>query len=215
MFKTAGLATATFFLLCAAAAGQDGGHFDVSLGAAGLLTKQTTGNGIQQTATKSGAFLGSVRVRFNAKHSIIGNYARGNDSQLFITPNVFRIQSNVTELSGAYVFNPIETKRLEPFIFAGGGVLVFNPFTSFVNTVQVAVPSVRQTEVAFLYGAGVDYRIFDKVPMIRGSGAAPHLALRFQYRGLFYKAPDFQNPDLFTGSRTHLAEAAVGLVIKF
>jgi hypothetical protein len=215
MLKRAFLVATGLLLLNHFVIGQDSGHFDISLNAAGLLAKQTSWNGIVQTSTKSGAFLATARWRFNARHSIEANYARGNDSQIYTTPNIFRIQSNVTEFSGAYVFSPVETEKLEPFVFAGAGALAFNPFNTFVNTTQVAVPSVRQTEFAVLYGAGVDYKIFSSIPVIRSSPAATHMALRLQYRGLFYKAPNFKNPSLFTGSRGHLAEAAIGLVIKF
>ena len=215
MFKRAGLAAAALFFLTSAGVGQESGRFDIGLSAAGLLPKQTTANGIVQTSTKSGAFLGTARWRFNAKHSMEANYARGNDSQIYTTPNIFRIQSRITELTGAYVFSPVETAKLEPFVFAGAGVLVFNPFNTFINTIQVPIPSVKQTQFAVLYGAGVDYRIFSIVPIIRRSSLSPHLALRLQYRGLFYKAPNFKNPSLFTGSRGHVAEAAIGVVFKF
>ncbi|MGH9513545.1 MAG: hypothetical protein ACRD2U_15555 [Terriglobales bacterium] len=215
MFKKAGLAAVLLLSLTSAGFGQEGGRFDLSFGVAGLLPKQTSANGIVQTPTKSGAFLGTARLRFNARHSIEANYARGSDSQIYTTPNVFRIQSNVTEATGAYVFSPFETKKFEPFVFGGAGVLVFNPFNTFVNTIQTPVPSVQQKEFAVLYGAGLDYKIFHQVPLVRGTDLASHLALRFQYRGLFYKAPNFKNPSLFTGSRAHLAEAAAGLVIKF
>jgi hypothetical protein len=214
MFKKAGLA-AVLFLLASGAVGQDEGHFDIGFSVTGVLPMQTSGNGIVQSPTKSGVFLATGRWRANAKHSIEANYARGNDSQIYKTSNIFRIQSNVTELSGAYVFSPVETESLEPFLFAGVGALTFNPFNTFINTVQVPVPSVRQTELAILYGGGVDYRIFSKVPVIRRSALASQVALRFQYRGLSYKAPNFKSPNLFTGSRGHMAEAAVGLVIKF
>src|ERR1700730_17723856 len=104
MHKKSGLAVAALLVLTTVGFGQEGGHFDISLNVAGLLPKQTTANGILQTPTKSGAFLGTARLRFNAKHSMEANYARGNDSQIYTTPNIFRIQSNVTELTGAYVF---------------------------------------------------------------------------------------------------------------
>ena len=42
-----------------------------------------------------------------------------------------------------------------------------------------------------------------------------HLALRLQYRGLLYKAPDFKVQNLFTGDQGHLAEPSAGIVIKF
>jgi len=215
MFKRVCLTAAAWLLLITSGVSQEGGHYDVSLNVAGLLPKQSSANGIVQTATKSGGFLGTARLRFNAKHSIEANYARSNDSQIYTNPNRYRIQSNVTELSGAYVYSPMETDKFEPFVFGGAGALVFNPNNTFVNTVQVNVPSARQSEFAILYGAGVDWRIFSSAPLIKRSSLASHLALRLQYRGLFYKTPSFKNPVLFTGSRGHLAEAAAGLVVKF
>ena len=68
----------------------------------------------------------------------------------------------------------------------------------------------KQTELAYLYGAGVDYRL----PW--------RFALRLQYRGLLYKAPDFKvNPitgsavNFSTGSKGHMAEPSIGLVFRF
>ena len=215
MFKKTSLAVAALFLLATNAVGQAGNRFDVGLGFEGVFPRQTSANGIVLSPTKSGGFLGTLRWRFTAKHSIETNYARTNDSQIYTTPNTFRIQSNVTEWTGAYVFSPMETKKFEPFVFGGAGILTFDPFNTFVNTFQVAVPSTKQTKLAVLYGGGVDYKAFSSVPVLRKFAVAPHLALRIQYRGLFYKVPDFNNPNLFTGSRGHLAEAAAGLVIKF
>ncbi len=215
MLRKAALSLVAILWLATISSAQEDGHFDVSLGITGLAAKQTTGNGTIQTSTKSAAFLGTVRLRFTARQSIEANYARGNDSQIYTTPFVYRIQSNISEFTGAYVFSPIETKHFEPFIFGGAGVLVFNPFETFVQTVQTSVPSVRQTEFAALYGAGFDYRFFSIVPLIRRTPASTHLALRLQYRGLFYKAPNFKNPTLFTGGLGHVAEAGIGIVIKF
>lgn len=215
MLKKIGCTAAIVFFLTSAAVSQEDGRYDVNLGVAGLFPGQTSANGIVQNATKSGAFLATGRVHFKARHSIEANVARGSDSQLYTTPYTFRIQSHVTEFSGAYVFNFSESRKLEPFIFAGGGVLIFGPFNTFVQTIQVPVPSTRQNEPAFLYGGGVDWKIFSDIRFIRNLPAASHLALRLQYRGLIYKAPDFHNPTLFTGSLDHTAEAAAGIVIKF
>jgi hypothetical protein len=215
MFKKALFSVAMLMAMSCVVVGQEGGRYDVSLGAAAVFPKQTSANGIVQTPTKSGTFLGSVRVRFTARHAVQANFARGNDSQIYTTPFVFRIQSNVTELTGAYVFSPFETKKFEPFFTGGAGILVFNPFSTFVQTVQLPEPSARQTQAALLYGAGFDYHIFSSVPFVRRAPVTSHLALRLQYRGLFYKVPNFKNPSLFTGSRGHIAEAAAGIVVKF
>ena len=214
MFKKAGLAIAPLFLLISSAVGQ-GDRFDVGLGFEAVFPKETSANGIVVSPTYSGGFLGTFRWRFAERHSIETTYGRTNDSQIYTTPNTFRIQSNVTEWTGAYVFSPMETKKYEPFVFGGAGILAFNPYNTLVNTVQVPVPSTMQTQFAILYGVGVDCKVFSSVPGLRKAAVTPHLALRIQYRGLFYKVPDFNNPNLFTGSRGHLAEAAAGLVIKF
>ena len=80
---------------------------------------------------------------------------------------------------------------------------------------QTYLPSSQQTKPAFLYGGGFDYRIFSILPVIRKSTLSKHLALRLEYRGLVYKAPDFNVQNLFTGARGHLAEPSAGIVVKF
>ena len=80
---------------------------------------------------------------------------------------------------------------------------------------QTNLPASQQTKPAFLYGGGFDWRIFSSVPLIRRSVVTNYLALRLQYRGLVYKAPDFKVQNLFTGARGHMAEPSIGIVVKF
>jgi hypothetical protein len=84
-----------------------------------------------------------------------------------------------------------------------------------VNDLLTNIPASQQTKPAFLYGGGLDYRVFSRIPLIRRSSLTNHLALRLQYRGLLYKAPDFKVQNLFTGARGHTAEPTIGLVVKF
>jgi hypothetical protein len=84
-----------------------------------------------------------------------------------------------------------------------------------VDGVQTSILADRRTLIAFLYGGGLDYRIFSSIPLIRRYPASEHLALRLQYRGLVYKAPDFNISGLFTGAYGHLAEPSAGIVIQF
>jgi opacity protein-like surface antigen len=97
-----------------------------------------------------------------------GNFSRGS------------IPANVFEISGAYtVKRPQYGSRFQPFAEAGGGVLIFSPtISSFSNGGR---PEQIQTTYrpAFLFGGGVDYRL------------NANLRLRAEYRGLFYKYPDF------------------------
>jgi len=191
-------------------------RFDVSLGATAVFSKSSTGNGTTDAPTNSGGFLATAGYRFTAKSAVELNYGITHNSQIYASaPNTFRIHNKATEFTGAYVFTPFETEKAEPFVFGGVGVLSFNPDTTFVDGVQTSIPADRRTQIAFLYGGGLDYRIFSSIPLIRRYPASEHLALRLQYRGLVYKAPDFHISDLFTGAYGHMAEPSVGIVIKF
>jgi hypothetical protein len=63
----------------------------------------------------------------------------------------------------------------------------------------------------YLFGGGFDYRL----PW--------RLALRLQYRGLYYNAPSFNvngitsggSVNLATGSKGYMSEPSIGLVFKF
>src|SRR6266853_1849486 len=63
----------------------------------------------------------------------------------------------------------------------------------------------RQTVGAFVYGGGADF----PVPMVS------HVALRLEYRGLVYNAPNFGLSNLDTGTVTHTAQPSAGLVFRF
>ena len=165
-----------------------------------------------------GAFLVTGRYRFSDRNSVILNYAHTADSHIyFASPLTYRINTTIGEYSAAYVFSFHESKKFEPFAFAGAGALVFYPSYSnnYINGVQTYLPASSQTKPAFLYGGGLDWKVFSILPLVRRSSVTNHLALRIQYRGVVYKAPDFKVQNLFTGARGHLAEPSLGFVVKF
>jgi len=217
------VAAALFFLisffLTPTSLAQDG-HYDVAINGAGVFTKQSDGNGIAQSATVGLNVFATVRVKLNDKHSLAFNYGRAKDSQTYQENFDFHVPSQISEFSGAYVYSPFQKGRFAPFVLAGAGALVFNPLSTWIflpevndlpNNVQTNVGARRQTEVAFLYGLGVDYQL----PRFS------RFALRLQYRGLIYRAPDFDvntgtsTVNFFTGARGHMAEPSVGLVFRF
>jgi opacity protein-like surface antigen len=203
MVKNAAMVVAAVFLLTSIGLGQDN-RFDVSLSAAGVLSKRSEGNGAVLTPTQAGGVVASLRLRFNLKTSVEVNYGRTKNSQNYAASSLdYRIQSTISEFTGAVLFSPLQTAKLEPFLLVGAGALVFNPNSTFVDSNPAFIGAVRQTEIAWLYGAGADYRLFSR------------FALRLQYRGLVYSAPDFGVTNLFTGSKGHMAEPSVGLVFKF
>ena len=203
MSNNVGIAVAAIILLASIAWGQDG-RFEFSLNGAGILSKQSDGNGIRLTPTQGWGVLATLGLKLAPKHSLELNYARTKDSQIYTaSPFVYRIPSTLSEFSGAYIFRPWQSKKLEPFLLAGAGALVFNPNDTIVNGNQLGIGAVRQTRPAFLYGGGVDYPLFGR------------FAVRLQYRGIFYTAPDFKVTNLVTSARGHLAEPSLGVVFKF
>jgi len=220
MLKKAGLVAAALFLLTSLGVSQDEGHFDASFNGAGVFTKESDGNGIKQSATAGSNVFGTFRFRFNLKHSLVLNYGRAKNSQVYQTGFDFHVVTAITEYSGAYVYSPFQKGKFEPFVLVGGGVLAFSPRSTWLflpdfivdvpNRVQINLNTAKQTELAVLYGAGVDYRL----PW--------RLALRLQYRGFLYNAPDFKvnttsgsAVSFFTGSKGHMAEPSIGLVFRF
>ena len=219
MLKQAGSALVVLLFFSALSFGQDG-RYDASVSASAIFSKQSSGNGITQSATDGAGGFATIRVKFNPKHSLLFNYGRAKNSQVFQTVDSFHVLSNISEYTGAYVFSPFRRGKFEPFVFIGGGWLTFSPRTTWVffpplpnnipNNIQVELGTAKQSELAVLYGFGTDY----KLPW--------RFALRLQYRGLFYREPDFKvdsssgnSVSFFTGARGHMAEPSVGIVFKF
>jgi hypothetical protein len=217
MLRKTGTVIAAVFLLSSIGVSQDN-RFDVGLNGGAVFSKQSEGNGTVLTPTHSGNVLVTGRYRFSERSSVQVNYGHTANSQIyFSSPLTYRVKNTIAEYSGAYVFSFLQSERVEPFVFAGAAALVFYPdYTgSTVNDVQTSIPASQETKPAFLYGGGLDYRIFSQIPVIRRSSVTNHLALRLQYRGLLYKAHDFKVQNLFTGARGHMAEPTVGVVVKF
>jgi len=194
MLKRAEIAVAALLLFATAGFAQDDGRFDVSLNGMGVISTHSSGQGIELKPTKSGGPLISFRFRFNEKSSIIANFSSTRNSQIFtLGSDIYRVHSTVSEFSLGYVFNPIQIGKFEPFLLAGAGSLSFNPGDTFINTFQVPIASAKQTKLGYVYGGGVDYRV------------RPHIAVRLQYRGMVYRAPNFKNASLFTGALGQMA----------
>jgi len=167
----------------------------------GVFSSQASGNGLFQSPTKPAGLLLSYRHFFDRNSGIEANYGYTRGSQNFLDSfgTIAGVQSNVHEITGAYVFRAGHGP-IRPFALAGGGLLVFDPTS---NNDQSVVASSTQAKAAFLYGGGVDFKLTREV------------AFRAQYRGLVYKAPDFGNATLDTGAVMHTAEPSIGLVVRF
>jgi opacity protein-like surface antigen len=220
MLRSAWVVVAAVFLLTSLGVSQDDGHFDGSFNGAAVFTRQTDGNGIRQSATIGSNYFGTFRFRFRPKHSLIFNYGRAKNSQVYQSDFDYHVLTTITEYSGAYVYSPFRKGRFEPFALVGAAALRFNPTSTWVvfpdfadnvpNRVLINLGAAKQTGAAVLYGAGVDYQLHGR------------FALRLQYRGFFYQVPDFKVNTASGGavsfaaaSRGHMAEPSIGLVFRF
>ena len=189
-------------LLGTAVFGQES-RSEISAQGIGLFTKDTTGQGTTQRATETGGFLLGYRYHFNRWLAAEGVYGYGRNTQQFFAPaGLSRVQANMHQATGGFVFSlPAPARfRISPYVLAEGGALVFDPTGNSFGSVAGAQ---SQTVGVFSYGAGADF------PLMK------HVALRAEYRGLVYSAPDFGLSSLNTSTITHAAQPSAGLVFRF
>ena len=190
------------FLLALGATAQEN-RSEVSLQGTGFFTKSASGNGTAYSTTETGGFLSTYRYHLNRWISAEAAYGYDVNSQKYLLfSSAFRIQSGIHQATGSVVVNlPSRARsRLNPYVLAGGGALVFAPTGNQLNTVSAAQ---TQAKSVFVYGAGVNY------------GITKRLSLRAEYRGLIYGTPDLGFGALSTNSITHTAQPSVGLTFRF
>jgi len=202
MFRGISVLAVCLLAAVSIAAGQEG-RADVALSGTAVFSRDTSGDGIDQAVTNSGGFLASFRYGTRGHSGVELNYGYTRNSQLYTNSTSFNFQeqqANVHELTAAYVYNFARRGKLQPFVLGGGGLLLFSPISTSTQSVPGADTDTKGT---FLYGLGANYRL---------TGA---LGLRVQFRGLFYKAPDFGVSTSSTGAWTHTAEPSVGIMLRF
>lgn len=188
-------------LFASAARAQEEGRHEVSVQGMGFFTKNSRGNGVAQHSTDSGGFLLSYRYHFHRWLAADGSYGYARNTQQNSTlAGSFNVQSNIHQVTGALVVTFPTKRRLKPYTLAGIGALVFDP----TNNAGGAVPGARkQTQVAFVYGGGADYRV------------ARHLFARAEYRGLVYQRTAFGLAALDSNKTAHTAQPSAGIVYRF
>lgn len=174
---------------------------DLSIGISGQLTPSRTPTttlsesaGVQSTETTQGTspsagVLGTFHqsygpwlgynvnlgyTRFTENYSL-GHAFVPNSSTNFPAFSDFArgsIGTNMYEVSVAYAIQGPRARRFNTFAQFGGGGLFFLPTENHS-------PYANQIRPTMLFGVGINYKL------------TPRLAIRGEYRGLFYKNPDF------------------------
>jgi hypothetical protein len=186
------------FLFCSATQAQKALRNDeVSVGGFYQFTSNASGNGITDTTTTSVGGEASFRHSF---HWYLGYEASYDYSRFteYYTGQTFGYQHNLHVFNGSYYVHGPKALGLQPFAVAGISAVVFSPSLNGGQNVPYQIrPGVN-------FGAGVDY------PLLTSN-----FGLRFQYRGLFYEAPDFGVTKLTTGSYRLTSEPLAGLYVRF
>jgi opacity protein-like surface antigen len=78
-----------------------------------------------------------------------------------------------------------------------------NLLPRFAGTSSHRRRATLETKATFVYGAGAEYAF------------TRHFSLRAEYRGLVYKAPNFNLASLNTGSWTQIAQLSAGIAFRF
>lgn len=177
---------------------------EITVQGTGIFTQESNGRGIRESATETGGVLAGYRYHINRWLSAEAVYGWNRNSQEFTSAlSSGRVQADVHQATGGMVINlPVPRKfNLTPYVLAEGGALVFRPTSASGN-----IPGAQQQALGtFVYGGGIDYPI----PSLK------KVALRFEYRGLVYKAPDFGLAQLKTDTWAHTAQPSAGLVYRF
>ena len=173
---------------------------EISIEGTGFFTKDSTGNGILDRATNTGGFLVGYRYNINRWLAAEANYGYDRNTQMYFGSTPARIETDVHQFTGSAVVKVPGFGRIQPFVLAGGGALVFDPTG---NSGGTFAGSTSEARGAFLYGAGADYVL------------TPHLSFRAEYRGLVYKAPSFNLAGLNTDTWTNVAQPSAGIVFRF
>jgi opacity protein-like surface antigen len=181
---------------------QEGRWHEVSVQGTGFFTKDSNGNGLNQHSTDTGGVLVNYRYHFNRWLAAEASYGYNrNTQQNFSLTGASNVQANAHQATGALVVTvPRRIFRLNPYVLAGSGALVFDPTG---NPGGVVTGATSQGRAAFLYGGGVDYDLIK------------HVTLRAEYRGFVYERPDFGLAALHSGQTAHTAQPSAGLVFRF
>jgi opacity protein-like surface antigen len=167
----------------------------------GQTSGTSSGNGVQDKPTESIGALATFRQSFHPWLGYEVNYSYTRFGERYSTsPYGVQVQNNLNEVSGAYLVQgpSLPILGLQPFATVGTAALIFLPTTTGGQQYG------QQTRVPLLYELGVN------IPILTS-----HIGMRFEYRGLVYKTPDFNSVQLTTNATRQTSELALGAYIKF
>jgi opacity protein-like surface antigen len=193
-----GVVSLGVLLFCTAVQAQKALHNDeVSIGGFFQFTSNASGNSITDTPTKS---LGGEAAFSHSYHPLLGwqfsyDYSRFAEKY---TGQPFGYQHNLHVFSGDYYLHGVQALGFRPYAMAGISAVVFSPsLNGGQNAAWQARPGAN-------FGAGV------QIPLLTNN-----FGVELQYRGLYYKAPDFGQAKLTTNAWRLTSEPTAGIYVRF
>ena len=191
------LATTLFVSLAATLSAQET-RFEIGAAATGNFMRQTTGNSISHDAGDRAGVGANFRYWLTGRQGVEVSWSYSNLFNSVSPANLggaFKTHTN--EATASYVLRlPTWSSRLQPFVMAGGGALIFSPGGNSFGATTIAKPT-------FTYGGGIDAYITKKI------------GFRAQYKGFVLGAPDGGINNFSTGATSHIAQPSAGVFWRF
>lgn len=174
------------------------------VGVTGLyeMTQTVSGNGITDTPSKTGGGEASFRHSYHwwLGYEAAYTYTRYHENYTGVSgypEQVYGVQHNQHEFSGSYyVHGP--TVLVQPFALVGVSAVIESPS---LNGGQ---------NVPWQARPGINFGVGANMPVLTS-----HIGLRFEYRGVYYKTPDFREPYLTTNAMRLTSEPMAGVYVRF
>lgn len=170
---------------------------DISVDGFYQMTSTATGNGISVPATHSAGGAAFLRHSYRWWLGYEAGYAYTRYTNNY-SDQPFGIQSNMHEFAGSWYAHGPRALGIQPFATAGVSGILFSPSLNGGQNVP------RQWRPGANFGVGAN------LPLLTS-----HIGLRVQYRGVYYKTPDFGQADLNTGAFRLTSEPMAGLYLRF
>src|SRR5260370_10269173 len=121
----------------------------------GTFLKQTTNNGVRESASDGGGVLAGYRYFFTQHHGVEVNYAYSRSTLSYnFGAGPLGTSTNQHEITGAYTLR-FPMARVTPFVQAGIGGVVFQPRNVVLGNTQ--------GRVGFLYRCGPGFNLTQPV----------------------------------------------------
>jgi hypothetical protein len=171
---------------------------DISLSGFYQFSQDTSGNGITDSPTHSAGGQAALRHSYHWWLGYEASYGYTRFAERY-SGQPFSFQHNMHEIAGSYlVTTPISALGFRPFALVGASAVVMSPSLNGGQNVSY------QGRPGLNFAVGINKSILTS-----------HIGIRVQYRGVYYKTPDFGEAALTTNAYRLTSEPMAGLYVRF